>query len=129
MKTLYGDLIKQAREDAGLTVAQLADRCRFRERCLEAAEEGEPILSNADLVAIANALDISSIRLMEGELRRNADMPDLDELFRRAEQKAAELKETILEMKAAAAAITGRTVEPELKAERQKEMEVQAPRL
>ena len=120
MNTLYGDLIRQAREEAGLTIVQLADRSFIKEWYLERAEEGEPVLSDADLVLIANALDISSVGLMEGELRRKADMPDLEELLGRLENKVTELQESIQEMKAAAAAIIGRPIEPELNVEKEK---------
>ena len=120
MNTLYGDLIRQAREEAGLTIAQLADRSFIKEWYLERAEKGEPVLSDADLVLIANVLDISSVGLMEGELRRKADMLDLEELLGRLENKVTELQESIQEMKAAAAAIIGRPREPELNVEKEK---------
>jgi len=120
MNTLYGDLIRQAREEAGLTIAQLADRSFIKEWYLERAEEGEPVLSDADLVLIANVLDISSVGLMEGELRRKAEMPNLEELLGRLENKVIELQKSIQEMKAAAAAIIGRQIEPELNVEKEK---------
>ena len=63
---------------------------------------------------------------MEGELRRKADIPDLEELLGRLENKVTELQESIPEMKATAAAIIGRQIEPELKVEKEKTVKADA---
>ena len=120
MKTLYGDLIRQAREEAGLTIAQLADSCHIQEWQLELAEAGEIDISDEEFVLITNALDVSMAEMKQGTLRKKADMPDLEELLKRLEDKVNELQESILEMKAAAAAIIGRPIEPELNVEKEK---------
>ena len=120
MKTLYGDLIRQAREEAGLTIAQLADKCHIQEWQLELAEAGEIEISDEEFVLITNALDVSMAEMKQGTLRQKADKPDLDELLQRLEDKVIELQESIQEMKTAAAAIIGRQIEPELNVEKEK---------
>lgn len=111
MKTIYGLLIRKQREEKGMTLSELSDRCLIREKFLKEAEKGEPVLSRADLVIICNALDISSVALEEGRLVKKPGAAELEELIRKLEEKAGELQESIMEMKAAAAALTGAELE------------------
>ena len=111
MKTIYGALIRKQREEKGLSLAELSDRCLIREKYLVQAERGEMVLSHADLVLVCNALDISSVALAEGRIMKKPGVPELEELIRKLEEKADELQESIREMKEAAAILKGE--EPE----------------
>ena len=95
MKTLYGDLIRQTREETGLTRAQLADRCHIQEWQLELAEAGEIEISDEEFVLITNALDVSMAEMIQRELLKKGDKPDLDELLQRLEDKVIELQESM----------------------------------
>ena len=106
MKTIYGELIRKQREEKGLSLPELADRCLIRQEYLQLAEDGEPVLGRTDLVILCNVLDISSVALEEGRLIRKPDLPELDRLIQKLEEKADELQESIKEMKAAAASLT-----------------------
>ena len=105
MKTIYGALIKKQREARGLTLSELSDRCFIKEKYLQQAEQGELSLSHADLVLVCNALDVSSVGLTEGKLLKKPDVPELELLIRKLEEKAGELEESIREVKAAAASL------------------------
>lgn len=107
MKTIYGVLIRKQREAEGLTLSELSERCLIKEKYLKEAEKGEPVLSHADLVLVCNALDISSVALVEGRLQKKPGVPELEELILKLERKMDELQESILEMKEAAAALKG----------------------
>lgn len=106
MRTVYGDLIRKQRENMGMSLPELADRCLIKEEYLQMAEEGEPVLGRTDLVILCNVLEISSVALEDGRLLKKPDIPELEELIRKLEEKADELQESIKEMKAAAASLT-----------------------
>ena len=111
MKTIYGELIRKQREEKGMTLSELSDRCLIKEKYLIKAETGEPVLSRADLVILCNVLDISSVALEEGRLQKKPGKTELEELIRKMEEKLEELQESIYEMKEAAADLVG--AEPE----------------
>lgn len=106
MRTVYGDLIRKQRENMGMSLPELADRCLIKEEYLQMAEKGEPVLGRTDLVILCNVLEISSVALEDGRLVKKPGIPELEELIRKLEEKADELQESIKEMKAAAASLT-----------------------
>ena len=106
MKKIYGELIRKQREEMGLSLPELADRCLIKEEYLQMAEEGEPVLGRTDLVIICNVLEISSVALEDGRIVKKPGIPELEEMLERLQEKADELQESIKEMKAAAASLT-----------------------
>ena len=91
-----GVRVKKAREDLGLTQAQLAGRLRLEPVTIRSVEAGRRGLSLETLVSVAKALHVPPSALLEG------DAPDLSPLAQEVAELVGELDEgwqrTVLEV-------------------------------
>ena len=100
MKNNYGEIIRQVREERGLSVKKCAFLCALAPENYKMMENGEKTFTHAELVLLSNKLGISASALEEGRLVYKKNMPDLEELVNRLLKKLEELERGIVRIRA-----------------------------
>ena len=77
VQTALGNYIRELREQAGLTLEQLAEKSGFSTNRLEAIERGEVNLNLGAMLILAMSLDTSPQDLFSGIARRISGSPKL----------------------------------------------------
>lgn len=100
MKSNYGEIIRQVREEKGISVKECASLCALAPEDYTKVENGERTFDHAELVLLSNALGISVSALEEGRLVYKKDLPDLEELVEKLMVKLDELEQGIAQIRA-----------------------------
>ena len=100
MKRNCGEIIRQVREEKGISVIECAYLCALSSENYIKAENGERAFDHAELVLLSNALGISVSSLEEGSLVYKKDMPDLENLVNILMEKLDELEKGIAQIRA-----------------------------
>ena len=100
MSNIYGELIRRVREEKGMTASECAYACLLSPEKYQKAEEGELELTHEELVLLTNALGISPSALENGQLVYKTDLPQLEALVEKLEEKLRELEQGIAEIRA-----------------------------
>ena len=100
MKSNYGVIIRQVREEKGISVKECASLCALAPEDYTKVENGERTFDHAELVLLSNALGISVSALEEGRVVYKKDLPDLEELVEKLMEKLDALEQGIAHIRA-----------------------------
>ena len=101
MKNNYGEIIRQVREERGISVKKCASLCGLAPEEYTKMENGERAFAHEELVMLSNALGISSSALEKGQLLYKKELPNLEELVNKLLKKLEELEQGIAQIRAA----------------------------
>ena len=100
MKRNCGEIIRQVREERGISVKACASLCALAQEEYTKMENGERAFDHSELVLLSNAFGISVSALEEGYLVYKKDLPDLEELVNKLLEKLEELERGIVRIRA-----------------------------
>ena len=100
MKRNCGEIIRQVREERGISVKACASLCALAPEEYTKMENGERAFDHSELVLLSNAFGISVSALEEGRLVYKKDLPDLEELVNKLLEKLEELERGIIRIRA-----------------------------